>query len=123
MEFTNCEGNTGTQSVKLLRGTPYPLTVGGKWAYSYSGANTKGDQWQGQRDCEVMGTSKVKTGIGEHDAYKVVCDESTKSSKTINTYYVSPALQSTVFQERRRIRYWNGAPPPDTTKWELVRQE
>jgi hypothetical protein len=123
MEFTNCEGNTGTQSVKLLRGTPYPLTVGGKWAYSYSGANTKGDQWQGQRDCEVMGTSKVKTGIGEHDTYKVVCNESTKSSKTINTYYVSPALQSTVFQERRRIRYWSGAPPPDTTKWELVRQE
>jgi hypothetical protein len=124
LEFANCEGGqTGYQTIKLLRGTPYPLALGSKWAYSFSGTNTKGDQWEGQRECEVMGTARIKTGTGEHDTYKVVCDERTRNSRTTNRYYVSPALQATVFQERRRTRNWTGAPPPDTTQWELVRQE
>jgi hypothetical protein len=123
MEFTNCDGSSGTQAIKPLRGTPYPLTLGNKWAYSFSGANATGGRWEGQRDCEVKGTARIKTGTGEHDTYKVVCEDSAKDWKTIYTYYVAPALQSTVLSERRRLRYWSGAPPGDTTRWELVRQE
>ncbi len=122
-EFDNCDGSSGTQSIKLLRGTPYPLTLGGKWAYSFSGANKAGGRWDGQRDCEVKSTARIKTGMGEHDTYKVVCEDSAKDWKTIHTYYVSPAIQSTVLSERRRLRYWTGAPPNDTTRWELVREE
>jgi hypothetical protein len=123
IEFANCEGDTGSQKVKLLRGTPYPLALGGKWAYSFSGTNTRGDQWAGERECEVKGTARVTTGTGEHDTYKVICRDSTRSSTVTRTYYVSPALQTSVLMERRRVRYWTGAPPPDSTRWEFVRQE
>lgn len=123
LAFDNCEGETGTQTVKLLRGTPYPLTLGGKWAYSYSGTNSRGDQWSGQPSCEVAGTARVKTVSGEHDTYKVACEDTTRSSKTFRTYYVSPELQASVLQDRYRVRYWSGAPPPDRTKWELVKHE
>lgn len=55
LEFTNCDGSTGTQRVALARGAPYPLTLGSKWVYSYEGTNTRGDRWTGQRHCEVAG--------------------------------------------------------------------
>lgn len=122
-EFSDCEGNTGTQTVKLLRGTPWPLAVGSKWAYSYAGANSRGNKWTGQRDCAVQGVTRVKTGSGEHEAYKVVCEDAQENFRATNTYYVSPALKTAVFQERYRIRYWTGAPPPDQTKWEFVKQD
>jgi hypothetical protein len=123
LEFANCEGSTGTHTIKLLRGTPYPLTAGGKWAYSFSGSNTSGGRWEGQRDCEVKGAARITTGTGPHDTYKVVCEDVAKDWKTIYTYYVAPKIESTVLSERRRLRYWTGAPPTDTTRWELVRQE
>jgi hypothetical protein len=123
LEFANCEGSTGTQVVKLLHGTPYPLVAGGKWAYSYAGRNTRGNEWSGRRECEVKGPARVKTATGEHDTYKVVCEDRQSDVNTVRTYYVSPPLQATVFLERYRVRFWAGAPPPDRTKWELVRQE
>lgn len=123
LELTNCEGNTWTQTVKLTRGMPYPLTLGGKWVYSYSGTNTRGDRWAGQRHCEVAGTTRIKTGAVEHDAYKVVCEDNAGNTQTTRTYYVSPTLQTTVFQERYRVRNWTGAPPPDRTRWEFVKQQ
>jgi hypothetical protein len=122
-EFANCEGSTGTQVVKLLNGSPYPLGTGGKWAYSYSGRNTRGNEWSGRRECEVKGPARVKTAIGEHDTYKVVCEDRQADQNVVRTYYVSPALQQTVFQERYRVRFWAGAPPPDRATWELKRQE
>jgi hypothetical protein len=123
LEFSDCEGNTGSHTVKLLSGTPYPLALGGKWAYSYSGQNAKGNKWTGRRDCSVQAAMRVKTVSGEHDTYKVVCDDNQGDFKASHTYYVSPALQTTVIQERYRVRYWQGAPPPDRTKWEFVKQE
>ena len=123
LEFTNCDGSTGRQTIKLVRGAPYPITLNSKWTYSFSGTNTTGGRWEGQRDCEVKGTARLKTAMGDQDTYKVVCEDIARDWKTINTYYVSPALQNTVLSERRRLRYWTGAPPNDTTRWELVKQE
>ena len=122
-EFSGCEGNTGTQKVTLLRGTPYPLTAGSKWAYSYAGENARGNKWTGQRDCAVQGVTRVKVSSGEHETYKVVCEDSQENFKSTHTYYISPALQTTVFQERYRVRYFTGAPPPDRTTWEFVKQD
>lgn len=123
LEFTNCEGNTGTQSVTLTRGAPYPLALGNKWVYAYSGSNARGDRWTGQRYCEVEGTAKVTVGLAEHDTYKVVCEDNSGNTKITRTYYMSPALQTFVVQERYRVRNWVGAPPPDRTRWEFVSQE
>lgn len=123
IQFSDCDGNTGTQTVKLLRGMPFPLTLGGKWAYSYAGENSRGNKWTGQRDCAVQSGARVKTGSGEHETYKVVCEDSQENFKATHTYYVSPSVQTTVFLERYRVRYWPGAPPPDRTTWEFVKQE
>jgi hypothetical protein len=124
LEFSNCDGgNTGTQTVKLVQGKPYPLALGGKWAYSYSGQNTRGNKWTGHRECSVQGSARVKTGSGEHDTYKVVCEDNQDNFKASHTFYVAPALQTIVIQERYRVRYWQGAPPPDRTRWEFVRQQ
>lgn len=98
LETSNCDGNSIAQAVTLVRGTPYPLTAGGKWQYSYSGKDGRGNQWSGQRHCAVQGTSRVKTVSGEHEAYKVVCEDNQGNMSTTFTYYVSPALQTTVFQ-------------------------
>ena len=123
LEFTNCDGSTGTQRVALARGTPYPLTLGGKWVYSFEGSNTRGDRWTGQRHCEVAGIARVKAGTAEHDAYKIICEDNAGNAMSTHTYYVSPELQTTVYQERYRVRNWPGAPPPDRTTWQFVRQE
>lgn len=82
LEFTNCEGSTGTQTVKLTRESPYPLTLGSTWVYSYAGTNTRGDRWTGHRHCQVAGAARVKAGSAEHDAYKVLCEDNGGNSKT-----------------------------------------
>jgi hypothetical protein len=123
LEFTDCEGSTGTQTVTLPRGAPYPLTVGSTWVSAYLGTNSRGDRWNGQRHCAVEGAARVKAGPAEHDTDRVVCEDDAGNTKTVRTYYVSPALGIPVFQERYRVRNWVGAPPPDRATWELVRQE
>ena len=123
LEFSNCDGGTGTQTVKLSRGSPYPLTLGSTWVYSYAGTNSRGDRWTGQRHCEVPATARVKAGSTEYDAYKIICEDNGGNTKVTYTYYVSPELQTIVFQERYRVRNWPGAPPPDRSTWHLVRQE
>lgn len=121
--FSDCDGNTGTQTVTLMSGAPFPLTIGGKWTYSYAGQNSRGNKWTGVRGCAVQSETRVRVGSSEHETYKVVCEDSQENFKATNTYYVSPATQTTVFQERYRVRYWSGAPPPDRTTWEFVKQE
>jgi hypothetical protein len=111
LETSNCEGNSVVQEVTLVRGTPYPLTVGSKWQYSFSGKDARGNQWSGQRHCAVEGTSRVKTVSGRDDTYKVVCQDSQGNLNTTYTYYVSPAKEAIMFQERYRVRNWSGAPP------------
>jgi Lrp/AsnC family transcriptional regulator for asnA, asnC and gidA len=54
---------------------------------------------------------------------EVVCEDNGGSTKATHTYYMSPELQTIVFQERYRVRNWPGAPPPDRTTWQFVRQE
>src|SRR5262245_36580504 len=123
LEFSNCDGSTGTQTVQLASGSPYPLALGSKWRHSYAETNTRADRWTGQRHCAVEGTVRVKAGATEVDTYKVVCEDNAGNAKTTHTHYVAPELQATVLQERYRVRNWPGAPPPDRTTWEFIRQE
>jgi hypothetical protein len=71
----------------------------------------------------VAGTARVKVGATEHDTYKIVCEDNGGNTKAGYTYYMSPELQAIVFQERYRVRNWPGAPPPDRTTWQFVRQD
>ena len=64
---------------------PYPLAVGGKWAYSYEGKSTRGERWSGELHCEVASAARIKVGTTEHDTCTVVCEDNTGSVKTTYT--------------------------------------
>jgi len=88
VKFSNCNGSSGTQVVKLLRGTPYPLTVGGKWAYSYEGKSPSGDRWSGELHCEVASAARVRVDTIDHDVCTVVCEDNIGTVKTTYTYTI-----------------------------------
>jgi len=100
--WDDCGGQDGSARVAFKRGTIFPLQVGNKWSYGVMGGN-----WQTQRDCKVEDAVRIKTGVGEHDTFKVVC----RDKFNTRTRYYSPKLQAVVHMERwghrsgKRIRY------------------
>lgn len=91
-EWANCGGRDGSASVRLS-GEVFPLQVGKSWSYDVDGGN-----WRTSRDCEVEDTARVKTVIGEHDTFKIVCTDKWNT----RTRYYSPKLGTSVFLERNR---------------------
>lgn len=91
-EWKNCNGSDGTALVSLS-GEIFPLQVGKEWSY-----DVDGDNWRTTRNCIVEDTARVKTGIGEHDTFKIVCTDKWNT----RTRYYSPKLQTSVFLDRNR---------------------
>ena len=91
-EWANCGGSDGSASVKL-NGDIFPLQVGKRWSYDVDGGN-----WQTSRDCEIEGTARVRTAVGENDTYKIVCTDRWNT----RTRYYSPKLETSVFLEWNR---------------------
>ena len=92
VKWSGCANNDGTSVVKLLGGDPWPLQVGKKWTYSLRGSNVTGGSWDTNRECEVKGVARIKTKLGEHDTYKVVCTVPWGT----RTWYMSPSLKTSV---------------------------
>ena len=99
--WENCNGSTGTATAKL-EGEIWPLAVGKKWSYTYSGSNARGATWSGTRSCTVKATARIATPGGEEDTFKVVC----RDHDSTHTYYVSPARRATVRYEQSRQDGW-----------------
>ena len=76
LEWSGCEGSTGTSTIKKRQGGLFPLEVGNKVRWSFSGKNNKGNRWKGSRKCSVKGTSNVTVPAGNFDTYHIVCTES-----------------------------------------------
>ena len=74
-EWKNCESGSGSQTSKLTTGSIYPLQVGNKESWDFSGTNTSGDSWSSTRNCEVVGTASVTVPAGTFDTYRVVCED------------------------------------------------
>ncbi len=110
LKWSNCSGADGTQEVKLVSGTPYPLKIGNAWSYSLSGQNDNNNSWDGMRDCEVTSAVRIKTVSGEHNTLKVVCIEPWST----RTWYISPAL-------KRSVRYVRNHSRRGVTEWEFVK--
>ena len=87
LEFINCEGNSGRQTITLLRGTPYPLILGSTWVYAFSGSSNRGTQWRGERHCAVDSTARIKpTAL---DKYMVFVQSTSVNRKLIgNTKFL-----------------------------------
>ena len=112
-KFENCDGNTGSQDVTLVSGSPWPLSVGKTWSYAVKGKNTRGNTWQNNRRCEVEEETRVTVPMGTYDTFKVVCHDPAR----IRTYFVSPEVQKTVIfirHDKRRNQ---------TMRQEMVRFE
>lgn len=105
--WANCGGKEGTAIVRP-DGETFPLSVGKEWSYGVDGGN-----WRTDRDCEVEDAVRLKTGIGEHDAFKIVCTD----KWTTRTRYYSPKLQTNVFTERNRRT------KSKITHWEYIKHE
>lgn len=74
-EWKNCSGSSGTQTSKLKSGGLFPLAVGNRESWEYSGTNTKGNSWSSVRNCEVADTASVTVPAGTFDTYHVICED------------------------------------------------
>ncbi len=94
--WENCEGRSGTATVRHESGSPWPMSVGTEWSFEHSG-----DSWQTDRDCEVEGTARVKVTHGEFDTFKIVCTDKWRT----RTSYYAPSVGRSVYTENlHRIR-------------------
>ena len=97
----NCGNNYQTKLE--LKGEIWPLTVGGKWSYKYSGADSRGNVWRGSMHCRVKGQERVEVQLGAFDTYHVTC----KTTNFLREWWMSPELGVAVrykFYDSRRGR-------------------
>lgn len=107
--WENCSGSSGTIEVET-EGSLWPLEVGKTVTYRLTGTNSKGNSWSGVRRCEAEDIVSLTTTTGDHDTYKVVCRDKTKTL----TYYISPA-----FGDRVLFNIWS-AKRGSTNTYEIL---
>lgn len=112
LSWNNCGGAGGTQKYEV-KGNMWPLEAGKSAAYHYSGTDANGRSWSGVNRCKVEGTVSVTTVAGEHDTYKVVCEDLSRT----RTSYVAPAVGKRVLFINRHNRRGT------TDKYELLEGE
>ena len=88
VEGKNCSGADFTTALKLIKGEIWPLTVGKKWRYRYSGGDKSGSKWNGQMRCKAKKQVRVDVPAGSFETYQIICY--TKNYR--RQYYVSPEL-------------------------------
>ena len=115
-EFSNCSGGgSGTQQVERS-GSIFPLAVGNTESWKYSGRSDKGNEWTGERSCEVAGTANVTVPAGSFDTYHVICME----KRARLDFYYSPEVRNSVIFSRAPA---GGATKGRRYHYELVRFE
>ena len=95
LEWTNCPGS-GTGTSPLVKGDVWPLEVGKKWRYKYTGKPDKGRGWKGKKSCKVEEQVRIKVPAGEFDTYHVVCN----TQRIKKHYYMSPEIWTHVMYKR-----------------------
>lgn len=114
VRWENCEGRSGQHIFHGKSGNIWPLAVGKSETYRATG-KTK-DTWSATRTCKVEGQSRVKTHIGTHDAFEVVC----RTKWATRTYYMSPTVGRFVKYTKRKAHPQSRVTNED---WELTRIE
>ena len=88
LEWNECSGSSGTHTIKKRKGGLFPLEVGNKVRWSYSGKDNRGNRWKGSRKCSVKGTANVTVPAGNFDTFHIVC--TTNSSR--REWHYAPEL-------------------------------
>ena len=114
VSWENCNGRSGRHIFHGKSGNIWPLQVGKSETYRATGKTR--NTWPAARTCEVEDQVRIKTHIGTHDTFKVVC----RTKWATRTSYVSPKIGRTVKSTKRK------AHPESRTErvdWELTRVE
>ncbi len=98
LEWANCSGSTGTQTITSSKGSPWPMSVGTKFSYKFKGSDGS-DSWKGYRNCKVVGTEHITTQMGEYDTYKIEC----KDPWSKRTWWYAPEIGRNVFSKRKHF--------------------
>jgi hypothetical protein len=114
VSWENCNGRSGRFIFHGKSGNIWPLQLGKSVEYRATGKTD--NTWPATRTCEVEDQVRIKTHIGTHDTFKVVC----RSKWATRTYYMSPELGRSVKYTRRKAH-----PESETTRldWEFTRVE
>lgn len=103
LKWEDCFFGSGEGTGKLIEGEIWPLKVGARFVYEYTGKNQKGNSWQGKMECTVEGTTRISVPAGKFDTYRLVCD----SRNARREWYIAPKLGTTVrFSRKRFDRRW-----------------
>ena len=108
LSWRDCPSLTDAfQQITAVEGEIWPLALGKQVTYHFKGHDMRGGVWSGTRACRVADEVEVRTAIGSHEVYQVVCDDPWRQ----NTWYVSPARNEVVLQlsyqkpEKRLFRW------------------
>src|SRR5262245_36899077 len=75
LTWTDCGGDSGTQTIEATSGNIWPLKVGNTQSWTLSGEDSAGDSWSTTRHCVVKSTERVTVPAGSFDAYRVECTD------------------------------------------------
>jgi len=98
--WANCP-SSGKAKVEFAGGDIWPLKVGNHFTYKTSGTSSLfGTSWNNKRDCKVKYSVKIRTVSGEHDTFKVVCEERWGT----RTWWLSPKVGTAVAYQQKTFR-------------------
>ncbi|MEM7546924.1 MAG: hypothetical protein AAF367_15455 [Pseudomonadota bacterium] len=95
-EWQNCDGSTGTQLISSEEGALWPLEVGNRKSWSFSGQDASGNNWDGTRTCTVESTELVKIAVGDIPSYKISCQDPWSQ----RTFWYAPSVGHVVYYQR-----------------------
>lgn len=93
--WSGCRSAGGSQSVTFEEGVLWPLAVGNRKTWSFTGRNDKGATWSESRTCEVEAVEIVTLPTEESRALKVVCED----PYARRIYWHSPELGVAVYSQ------------------------
>jgi hypothetical protein len=99
-QWNNCGRHASGTQTATLDGEIWPLEVGKSWSYPLTGSNSKGDNWEGVRKCNVAGEAQVTVPAGTFDTFHVICSDEWNE----NQFYMSPDLKTNVLFQRRSFK-------------------
>ena len=93
----DCGENKGSRTISNIQGKLWPLTVGNTMSFTEHG-KIGSRTWTSPINCNVEGTERIVTIVGEFDTYRVIC----KNRFFKHTYWYTQGYKFPVKYER-----WN----------------
>jgi hypothetical protein len=94
--WKGCEWGSGEAKVAAVAGSMFPLRVGARQTWTWSGSSDRGYAFDGARECEAVAAERVTLAAGSFDAYKVVCTDTWRDGSRTITWYVAPSVGMSV---------------------------